>query len=168
MRMLDKMPIIDLRFSKLKLPEDPKEAEAAKKRMYETCHFVFERKAYADYYDRTRRSPYFFSWCRYDRRSEFRDLFEWKTEGWTEIQRGEDPFWPEGCPPNEKGHFTSGDLIAVKRPLLDHIQEQLEQQAQSRGGARERLEKFHQARKAQGGAIPEAMFQELLGNLPSS
>ena len=167
MRPLENMQFIDLRFSELDLPDDPKKAEIAKREMIQSCRFKFKRKAYVDYYDKTRRAPYYFSWGPYDKKQDFRGLFEWEMDGWTKVQQGIDPYWPEGCPPSADGFFTNGDLIAMKRPLLEHIEEQLRQQAMSRRGARERLERFHRARKAQGGGIPEEMFQELLGDLPT-
>lgn len=166
-RMLKDCIIVDLRHSELLLPSDPKEAKKVQGHMDETCEFQFVKKVYVDYYNRGIRPPYWFTWCRYSKTNDYRDLYEWKVMyGYTPVQKGIDPYWPDGVMPDENGFFVVGDLISVKRNLIDHLQESLENQARTRRGARERLEQFHEHKKAHHGAIPEDMFQELMGNLP--
>lgn len=166
-RMLKDCQIIDLRHSKLQLPDDPKEAKKVEAEMWQTYEFEFEKRVYCDWHNRGIRPPFWFTWCCYSPVNNYRDLYEWKVMyGYTPTQKGVDPFWPEGVMPDENGYFVNGDLVSVRRPLLVHLQEELEKQARTKRGARERLEQFHAHKKAHKGAIPEEMFQELLGNLP--
>jgi len=56
-------------------------------------------------------------------------------------------------------------LILVKCPLIDYLKKRQVDVNLSRGGAKAKLKKFHTDMNKSGGAIPEDMMQEMLGDL---
>lgn len=167
---LDEVKIVDKRFSELELPKNPEEAKRAKIRMEKTGEYRFSKKVYINFYDKGRRPPYWFTWCRYSPNNNYQDLYEWKmTWGYIPVNRDTDPFWPEPIAPNPEGNYVLGDLILVRINLIDHIQRKLQEQSISSKGARAKLSQFNAAMKrAPGGsaALPEAMLEKLMGDLP--
>lgn len=159
--------IVDMRHSELDLPQDEEKAKKAKAHMDETGEYKFTKKVYVNFYDKGRRPPYWFTWCRYSEKNNYMDLYEWKmTWGYTPVNRDEDPFWPEPTAPNGEGNYVVGDVILVKVKLIDHLKRKLEEQAMSSRGARAKLQQFNATMKKAGGALPDEMLEKLMGDLP--
>lgn len=154
---------VDLKRSKWdKEKSDPKKGK-----------YVFEPggKAYISYADKTKwpaSSPiYFLSWSRYDPQNNFRDLLRDKySKGYTEVNVNEDDWiWPEPLVPNESGWYIipGGDLIVMKRPLVDELKDRLAAKAQSDMAAAATLQSFETAIARDGGkAIPQEQIADLL------
>lgn len=164
---LQGIKIVDLRHSELDLPENKNDAGKVKALMFETGEFAFKKKVYINFFDKGRRPPYWFTWCRYSPNNNYRDLYEWKVEwGYTPVNRDTDPFWPEPVAPNAEGNYVRGDLILVKIPLADHLKRKLEEQAVSNLGARAKLKQFNAAMRRSGAELPPEMIDRLMGELP--
>jgi hypothetical protein len=161
--------IVDMRYSELDLPSDPEKAKITKAHMEKTGEYKFKdgKKVYVNFYDKGRRPPYWFTWCRYSDKNNYMDLYEWRmTWGYTPVNRDEDPFWPEPTAPNPEGHYVVGDVILVKVNLIDHLKRRLEEQSMSSRGARAKLQQFNSAMKRAKGALPDDMLEKLMGDLP--
>lgn len=109
--LLHEIKIIDLKHSKW-----DEEKSNPKKGKY-----AFIDKKYIDYKDKGRRPPYFFTWCHYDERNNYLDLRSWKVKWGYEEVTSRDDYIPEGLGPNVEGHYVYGDLILVRRNLLDEL-----------------------------------------------
>ena len=180
--MYFKNKIIDLNFSKLVIDEeitklqkrpDKKSLgllEAAKKektRQKMEGDYQFVDKKYIDFMgDRQARPPYWFTWCRYDKVNNYRELSSWKARwNYSTVNIDTDNYYPEGLAPNAEGNFTRGDQILVKCPLLDHLKRRQLEVGMSKGGARAKLEKFHSDMTRAGAGIPDDDMEKMLGEL---
>ena len=146
--------IVDLSFSKWdEKKSNPQDGE-----------YEFDEKVYIDMYgNKESRPPWFFTWCRYSPQNNYREFREWKVTGYTAVNVDEDKYWPEPLPPNENGHYVFGDVILVKRKLIDELKERLERQTMSKGAAAARLRDWQEKMEREGAAIPESMVKDLLG-----
>ena len=142
-------------------------AKAEKKRQKENGDYEFTEMKYVDYKgDREARPPYWFTWCRWEPANNYLELREWKAKwNYTPVNVDEDNYWPFGLAPNSAGEYTFGDLIFVKCPLIDYLKKRQVDVNMSRGGAKAKLKKFHTDMNKAGGAIPEDMMDEMLGEL---
>ncbi len=180
--MYEKNKIIDLNFSKLAIDEEitklqkkkdekSKELlEAAKKektRQKMEGDYKFIEKKYIDFMGgKQARPPYWFTWCRYDKANNYRELSSWKARwNYSTVNIDTDNYVPEGVIPNAEGNFTRGDLILVKCPLIDHLKRRKMEVDMSKGGARAKLEKFHSDMSRAGAAIPDEDQERMLGDL---
>lgn len=174
--------IIDLNFSKLVIDKEITELqkkkdekskvllEKAKKersRQKVAGDYQFIEKKYVDFMGTTKaRPPYWFTWCRYDKVNDFRELTSWKARwNYSTVNTDTDNYCPEGLAPNAAGNFVRGDLILVKCPLIDHLRRRKMEVDMSKGGARAKMEKFHSDMGKSGAAIPDEEMEKMLGGL---
>jgi len=133
------------------------------KERYTEGYWNFKEKAYVSYTDPGARPPYWFSWCRYDNRDNYRHLSEWRYQfGYVPVTR-DDPYWPENVPLNQNGHYQIGDLCLVKCKLIDHLKRRFEEIQLSKTAATDKIEEFESAVAAQGDKIEQNLIQELIG-----
>ncbi len=151
---LSDIKIVDLRFSKWdKEKSNPKDGK-----------YDFDKKAYVDMYGtKETRPPWFFTWCRYDPRNNYMEFRDWKISGYSAVQFDEDKYWPEPLSPNENGHYVFGDVIAVKRPLIDELKYRIEKQRRSTS-AKSKIAAFQEKMASDGAGIPDSMLRDLLGS----
>jgi len=174
--------IIDLNFSKLAVDEEitrlqkkkdekSKElleaAKKEKKRQKEAGDYKFIEKRFVDFFGgKQSRPPYWFTWCRYDEKNNYRELASYKAKwNYSVVNMDEDNYCPDGVVPNAEGNYTFGDLILVKCPLIDHLKKRQMEINMSKGGARAKLEKFHSDMGKAGAAIPDDLMDKMLGDL---
>jgi len=150
---LSDIKIVDLRFSEWnKDKSDPKDGD-----------YDFTKKVYVNMHGGKEVRPHwFFTTCRYDERNNFREFREWKVSGYSAVQFDEDEFWPEPLSPNVDGHYVFGDVIFVKRPLIDELKYRIEKQSRNTS-ARSKVEAFQEEMNRKGAGIPDSMVEELIG-----
>lgn len=152
---LSQIKIVDLRFSKWdKETSDPSDGR-----------YEFSEKEYIDYHGKTKARPdWHFSWCRYDSRNNYRELRDWRIMwGYTPVKLDKDPYWPEPVPPDESGNYVLGDLILVKRRLIDELKDRVEKLKRSKGAGKAKLDDWQAKMEKQGASIPQSMVDELMG-----
>ena len=152
---LSDIKIVDLRLSEWnKETSDPKEG-----------NYDFTNKVYIDYYgDQEARPEYYFCWCRYDSRNNYRELRDYKIMWqYSTVNVDTDLFWPEGVPPDENGNYNFGDVILVKRDLIAQLKDKLEKRERSRGAGRAKLQEFQSKMEKYGAGIPASMVKEIMG-----
>ena len=151
---LSDIKIVDLRFSKWdKEKSNPQDGD-----------YVFEEKKYIDMYgNKEARPPWYFTWCRYDPRNDYREFREWKVSGYSAVQVDDEEYWPEPLAPNENGHYVFGDVICVKRPLIDELKYRMEKQSRNTS-ARSKIEAFQEQMSRDGVGVPDSVLRELLGS----
>lgn len=158
------MFVQDIKFVDLKRSEWDKEKSDPKKGKYVN----FTKKVYINYRDKTTLPLWFLSWCRYDPHNDFRDLIRDKfSKGYVEVVASEDDWvYPEPLTPDENGwyRFPGGDLILMKRPLIEELKDRLAAKAQSDKAAAATLRSFEADVRRQGG-VP--LTQEEMAGLLS-
>jgi len=174
--------IIDLNFSKLAIDEEItklqkskdekskkllEKAKIEKKRQKMNGDYEFIEKRYVDFMGgKQSRPPYWFTWCRYDKSNDYRELTSWKARwNYTPVNVDTDNYYPNGIAPNAEGHFTFGDLILVKCALIDHLKRRKMEVDMSKGGAKAKLEKFHSDMGKSGAAMEDSEMEKMLGDL---
>lgn len=129
--------------------------------------YVITKKAYArDLYHGPMRSPWWFRWIRNEPNNRFREVRDAKIEGYTFVTL-DDPYWPEGVSPDEayEGHYTFGDVILMKRPLLDELRARKHARDLSDGQAMAKREQFNEQMRDQGAALTnkdDDLLQQML------
>jgi len=147
-----------------KAEEDIKKiSELYERERYRDGIFKFKDKVYVSYKEPGARPPYWFSWCRYDNRDNYRHLSEWRYQfGYMPVSK-DDPYWPENVPLNQNGHYQIGDLCLVKCNLIDHLKRRWEEIELSKNAAQAKIDEFEAAVGAQGDQIEQNLIQELIG-----
>jgi len=151
---LQDVKIIDLRASVLdREKSDP-----------ECGRYVFKEKRYVDYKGKSTRPNYKFLWCRWEPKNNYREFNEWNVRwGDTLLTNAVDPYIPEGIPKDAEGHFRYGDVILVKRPLINELKRLEENEKISKRGAGAKMQGFQNEMKLQGVDISDDQFAELTG-----
>ena len=135
MKYLPDIKVIDLRYSEW-------DKEKSKPR---AGRYVFTKKVYVSWGAEGRVPPWWFSWCRYDPRSNYRELMEWQADyNATPVVFNEDPYWPETIAVNTEGYYQNGDVVLVKSPLIEHLERRLEEKRLTEGGGYKKLQQFMQ------------------------
>ena len=144
---LNEIKIVDLDRSEWdKKKSDRKKAE----------YFFTGKKFYIDNKIKETRTPYHFSWCRYDQRNGYRELNEWKyLYGYSPVSVDIDPYYPEGITPNESGYYQYGDLVFVKCSLLEHLRRMEENRRIGTLGGKAALDQFKAKVESEGGKVEE-------------
>lgn len=107
---LQEIKFIDLRTSKW----DDKKSNPSK------GEYVFTDKKYITYRgDRAEAPPFKFEWNRYNPKSNFREIEDWKVKYKASFVTTEDPYWPEGIVP-QNGIYITGDLVWMKIPIQEY------------------------------------------------
>jgi hypothetical protein len=107
---LQETKLIDLRTSKV----DEKRTDRSK------ADYYFTDKRYINYRgDRAAIPPYKFQWNRYNPKSNFREIEDWKIKYKASFVTPEDPYWPEGVVP-QNGMYILGDAVLMKIPIIEY------------------------------------------------
>lgn len=107
---LQETKIIDLRTSKM----DAGKSDRAK------GDYTFTDKRYLNYRgDRAAIPPFKFLWNRYNPKSNFREIEDWKIKYKASFVTPEDPYWPEGVTP-QNGLYILGDAVLMKIPIIEY------------------------------------------------
>lgn len=126
-------------------------------------NYVFKTKKYIDYMGRADRPAWWFRWIRHEPSNGLREEREAKIEGYSYVQHGVDPYWPESIPPDADGHFVYGDVVLMKRPLVKELDARIENLRLSRGAAQAKINAFKTQLGAEHGDIPQRLIDELIG-----
>lgn len=150
---LSDIKIVDLRFSKWNEEKsDPKDG-----------NYDFTEKVYVNLLGSKKvRSPWFFTWCRYDPRNNYQEFRDWRYDGYSAVNVDKDEFWPEPLAPNNDGNYVFKDVICVKRSLVDELKYRLEKQSRNTS-ARSKIEAFQEELRRKGAGVSDSMLKELLG-----
>lgn len=137
--------------------------ELYEKERYQEAFWKFKEKVYVNFREPGARPPFWFSWCRYDNRDNYRHLSEWRYQfGYVPVKR-DDPYWPENVPLNQNGHYQVGDLCLVKCRLIDHLKRRFEEIELAKKAGRAKIDEFEAAVATQGEQIEAGLIQELIG-----
>ncbi len=105
--------------------------------------------------------PYFFTWERYSPENHYRDVSEAKAKGFTFVQAGVDPYWPESVVPNAEGLYVFGDLVRMKCRLVEEVERRAENAELSRGAGKAKLNAFRASAKNMGVDITDEAMERL-------
>jgi len=127
--------------------------------------YEFDKKVYVKDLLHSGQIPdYHFSWCRYDADTKYRDVREWQVKfKFSFVKYPEDPYWPEGVPPNGEGVYEFGDVVLMKCALRDFLIKRAEEIEQSESAAKAKLAKFQGDALRAGVGISREMLSELAG-----
>lgn len=117
--------------------------------------YVITRKVYIGQEYRTpTQSPWWFRWIRNEPTNRFREVRDAKIEGYTFVTL-DDPYWPEGITPDEanEGHYTFGDVVLMKRPLLDELKARKHARDLSNSMGMAKKQAFNEQMREQGSAL---------------
>lgn len=125
----------------------------------------FTKKVYVDYKGvRAPRPRHYLKWCRYEPANNFREFRDWQAaKGYSPVISGQDPYWPEGLSPDNKGYFVFGDLIMVKIPMKDYLLQRWEDIQRSNHAPTQAIERFKADVERDGGDVPEEIIQKIMG-----
>lgn len=129
--------------------------------------YVITKKAYVrDLYHSPMRSPWWFRWIRNEPTNRFREVRDAQIDGYTFVSL-DDPYWPEGVTPDEasEGHYTFGDVVLMKRPLLDELKSRKHTRDLSDGQAMAKRQQFNEQMREQGAALTnkdDDLLQQML------
>ena len=151
------MYLSDIKIVDLRLSEWDEEKSSP-----EDGDYDFTKKVYVSYGSKESRPPWFFTTCRYEITNNYQEFRDWKYDGYSAVQFGEDEFYPEPLAPNNDGHYVFKDVIWVKRPLVDELKYRLEKQSRNTS-AKSKVEAFQEEMKRKGAGIPDSMIEELIG-----
>ena len=150
--MLHEIKIVDLNHSewdkKLSNPESGK------------YHFV--KKTYIDYHGgKGIRPEHHLLWVS----KTPREIMTWKTRyGYTLVEFGIDPYWPEDIAPNEEGHFVfSDDVVLMKCSLLEYLKrKEKDQEIMRRQQGRSMIQGLQEEINRTGMGLPDNWMDKAL------
>jgi hypothetical protein len=118
---LQEIKFVDLRTSKWdKTKSDPLKGD-----------YYFIDKKYINYRgDRAAIPPFKFEWNRYNPKSNFREIEDWKVKYKASFVTTDDPYWPEGIVP-QNGLYITGDAVWMKIPIVEYAKKRKAEIAQS-------------------------------------
>jgi hypothetical protein len=150
----------EIRFVDLKNSKYDKEKSDRQK-----ADYAFTKKAYVNYRsDASVRPPYYFDWCRYDARNNYRELAEWGAKWKFTPLTTADDYYPEGVPPNSSGNFVNGDVIAVKCPLMEQINKRKQEMRISENAPLAIKRQFQVDAKSMGVDLDDSQLDKFLAN----
>jgi len=103
------------------------------------------KKVYVDgeaYRTTARRPAWFFCWIRYDSRDGFKDVRDHQIKWKYSYVTPDDPYWPEGLPPDVNGRYVYGDVVLMKCPLIEELRKRELARQMSEGMAMSSYQKF--------------------------
>jgi hypothetical protein len=124
--------------------------------------YVFKSKRYVDYKGTGGRPDYWFRWIRHEQNNQFREERDAGFEGYTYVQSGVDPYWPESVPPDGEGHYIYGDVVLMKRPLMKELDARIENARLSRGMAQAKINAYKIQLREANADIPQGLIDELI------
>ncbi len=128
--------------------------------------YVITKKVYVrDLYNTPMRPPWWFRWIRNEPTNRFREVRDAKIDGYTFVTL-DDPYWPEGVTPDEayEGHYTFGDVILMKRKLLDELRARIHTRKISDSQGMAKKQQFQESMRDQGAGLTtqdEDMLQQM-------
>jgi hypothetical protein len=126
------------------------------------CDFVFKLKRYVSYKGTSGRPDVWFRWIRHEKNTDYREEREARVEGYSYVQHGVDPYWPESVPPDGEGHFVYGDVVLMKRPLIKELDARLENARLSKGMAQAKINAFKSQLREENAGIPQGLIDEMI------
>ena len=129
----------------------------------EDGNYVFKSKRYVAYNGSGPRPDWWFRWIRHEANNGFREEREARVEGYSYVQSGVDPYWPESVPPDGDGHFVYGDVVLMKRPLMMELDARLENARLSKGMAQAKINAFKSKLHEEAADIPQGLIDEMIG-----
>lgn len=140
---------------------DIKHSKGAKKQDDGT--WEFEDPIEINYMAKDRRPDHYYTWARYDKENDFRDLLSWKHAlGYKEvIPSEEEDVYPLGCPIVD-GYYVFLDAILVKIPLIAHLERLVDNAERGRKQLSGKILQFKQAMKGAGIVQSDAEVDEMI------
>lgn len=129
----------------------------------EQGEYVFKSKRYVDYHGREARPNWWFRWIRNAPHNGFREVIEARANGYSFVQNGVDPYWPEGGVLDGNGHYVFSDTVLMKRPLAMELEVRYENLVLSKGMAQGKVNAFKSGLAAEGANVPSGLIDELIG-----
>lgn len=113
--------------------------------------WTFEEPVKVNYMDKSRRPEYYYTWARYDKENNFRDLNYWKHALSYKLvdPETEEDVHPLGCS-IEDGYYVFGDAVFVKVPLLTHLERLVENAERGKKILSGKILKFKQSMRGSG------------------
>jgi len=89
-------------------------------------------------------------WCRWNPPAnlEFRTARDTLPARAVSVDR--DPYWPEGFAASNEGYFLHGDLVLMKRPYKEHLQDEITKAKMSKGATKALQEEYEEMTKREG------------------
>ena len=125
--------------------------------------WTFDDMVEVDYMAKDRRPDHFYTWARYDKENNFRDLNTYKHSlGYKEvIPSEEEDVYPLGCPV-EDGFYVFLDAIFVKIPLIAHLERLVNNAELGRKQLSGKIMKFKQSMRGDGIVQSDAEAEEMI------
>jgi hypothetical protein len=140
---LMKHPFVDLQRSEVKWNKSKPE---------EGIYDISEM-AYVNYSRDQSRPDHWLTWVRYYPEDRKFDEFKYlKSCGYQPVKWEDELYWPENVVPDESGYYVIGDVVLMQRPILAHVKEELEKEALSSKGGKERLAEIEAEIEKEGGS----------------
>ena len=139
---------------------DEKKSDPSKG-MYELKHKVYVRDG--DYLQQDTRPPWVFMWNRYEPRTNYKEVRDWQIKYQATFVTLEDPYWPEGVPPDAEGKYVYGDAVLMKIPLEVWMNKRIADSERSERAGKSLKRKFEQTAKAEGAGISEDAIARIFG-----
>jgi len=150
---LQDIKLVDLKASKWdKAKSEPKKGT-----------YVFSDKKYVDskHPDASMRPQWKFLWNRYSPVDNYRDVRDWEIKWGFSFLTTDDPYWPEGVPPDAEGKYVFGDLVMMKCPILNWIRKRKREIEASERAPEASKRAFMQEAKNHGIDVTEEVLEEM-------
>jgi hypothetical protein len=109
---------------------------------------------------------WFFSWAHYDPRDQLKSCRDWQVQYNYSFVTLDDPFWPEGLPPNAEGRYVFRDAVLMKRPLVEELKDRKANRDRANMMVGARVGQFQAAAKNDGIELDDQMMRSLMGEPP--
>jgi hypothetical protein len=126
--------------------------------------YEFTKKEYIDYNTKSRRPAWFFTWVRNNPSDGFKDIRDYQVKWKFSYVTPDDPYWPEGMSPDVQGHYTYGDVVLMKCPLVEELLRRKLAKDMSDGQAMSGVKGF-QAKAENAGAGLSSKDQDYIDNM---
>jgi len=124
--------------------------------------YFFTDKRYINYRgDRAAAPPFKFMWNRYNPKSNFREIEDWKIQYKASFVTPEDPYWPEGIPP-QNGIYLNGDSVLMKIPIMEYARKRKAEIDQSESRSESAKRAFYNELRGYGLPDDEGLIDKLV------
>lgn len=119
-----KKRIVDLRYSEV---DDEKSGEKIGTYGRKGGKYFFVKKVYVDYLTGERRPEFRFDFIHAVPENQYAEVQDYKygEPPYTFVDT-DDPFWPEGIPPDQEGHYRFKDTLMMKTSLAKWVEKEKE------------------------------------------
>lgn len=153
---LSDIKFVDLTRSELEKSSDPRKG-----------NYEFRKKVYvekADYRNASVRPPFKFQWNRYEPRTNYKEVRDWQIKLGASFVTLNDPYWPEGIPPDGEGKYVFGDAVLMKIPLRQFLEEKERNRLRAEHATASKMREFKSnlVRRTGKDAIDEELIREHL------